>query len=359
MFDTVTPTADSSLTERISTPVRNSAFSTTLPTLQLAWDSTSYGAFDKCPRFYQYSIIEGRTSPFINAHLTFGTLFHSATELYAKERAEGLDHNASLLSAIRHAVVETWDSSLNRPWTSEEPTKTRDTLLRSIVWYLDQFQNDSLKTVILANGKPAVELSFRFDSGVETLGDYETCQDCQDALSQVEKNRVCSTCLGTQKVPAKFLLCGHLDRLVEWNGQLWITDKKTTKSELDDNYFKQFSPDSQISIYSIAGVVTLSEEIGGLIIDGAQILVTGSRFRRRPIPTSTDLLEEWMRDFQIRLREAESYAQDNYWPMNRKSCGFGRFQCQFRPVCSAEPSIRETLLETLYSRRVWDPLVPR
>jgi PD-(D/E)XK nuclease superfamily len=319
------------LIETISTveAETNSSFSQQIPKLQIAWDSTSLGALKSCPRLYQYSIIEGYGIPLDNPHLKFGIVFHSATELYSRHRARGSDHQTSLLIALRHALVETWDFTLGRPWASKEPTKTRDTLLRSIVWYLDQFQNDPLETLILDNGVPAVELSFRFDTDLETSSGEN------------------------------FQLCGHIDRVVSWNGEIWITDKKTTKAELDDHWFRNFTPDNQVSLYSIAGIVTLNKEIDGLIIDGCQILVTGSRFRRKPISRSREQLEEWMTDLRFWLHQAEGYARANHWPQNEKSCGFGRNQCQFRSVCSAEPAIRQTLLDSQFSRRTWDPLQPR
>ncbi len=307
----------------------NSSFSTAVAGLQLGWDATSLEALDKCPRLYQLSIIEGYQTPFTSPNLTFGTVFHSATELYSLTRAAGQDHDQALLAALRHTIVATWDFKLGRPWASDEPTKTRDTLFRTIVWYLDHFRDESLETLILANGKPAVELSFRFDSGLKTQ-DGESIQ-----------------------------LCGHIDRVVTWNDEIWITDKKTSRYDLDENYFKQFLPHNQMTLYSIAGFVTLNKDIDGLIIDGCQILVGGSRFLRKQIPMTPNILEEWMTDFAIKVKEAEGYATQAYWPMRRSSCGFGRMQCQFRPVCSSDPTIRQTLLDSAYSRRTWDPLQPR
>lgn len=314
----------------------NTSFSRVLPKLQLAIDSTSLGTLKTCPRLYELSIIEGWTSPYTNDHLRFGLVFHSAGEIYAAHRAAGCDHDASLRAAIRHALIETWDFTLNRPWASSEPTKTRDTLLRTIVWYFDTFQDDKLETLILANGRPAVELSFRFG-----IGDL----DPSGAF-------IAST-------GEEFLLCGHIDRAVEFNGEIWITDKKTSKYALDENYFKQFTPDNQLSLYAIAGIVTLNKEINGLIIDGCQILVNGSRFRRQPISRSTEQLEEWLTDLKFWLASLQSYAAANHWPLNEKSCGFGNRQCAFRKVCSAEPAIRQTLLETNFVKRTWDPLQPR
>ncbi len=312
-----------------TTPPVNTAFSTKLPGLQLSWDSTSYDALDKCPRFYKYLIVDGWTGTYINDHLKFGLVIHSAKETYAKWRAEGSDHEKALIEALRHAFYETWDFELNRPWISIEPTKTRLTLFRTIVWYLDKFKDDNLQTVILENGKPAVELSFRFNTGLTTsLGEA-------------------------------IWLCGHLDEVDEWNGENFIQDAKTTKYALDDNYFRQYSPNNQVSIYTIAGTITLNKEIKGLIIDGMQVLVEGSRFRRRQIVHSEAQLEEWLTDFQIKIEQAETYARMGYWPMNRKSCGFGYIQCQFREVCSSEPAMREDILKSSFKRRTWDPLVPR
>jgi hypothetical protein len=315
----------------------NTSFSAVLPGLQLAVDNSSLDAVKKCPRYYQYSIVEGYRGAMSNPHLTFGGVFAGAIELYARHRAEDVDHDMALVHALRFAITETWDFSLKRPWVSDEPTKTRNTLLRTIVWYLDKFQDQTLKTLILANGKPAVELSFRFDSGIEA---------------------------GTGE---PFLLCGHIDRVVEFNGEVWITDNKTTKHELNDNYFKQYTPNGQVSLYSIAGgfLVPLDEEIGGLIIDAAQVLVSGSRFRRQIIPRSEEQLEEYMQDLRTYLREMEGYARDNYWPMRETSCHWegqdasGKYACQYLPVCSADPSIRQTLLDAMFVKRVWDPLLPR
>lgn len=312
----------------------NSSFSTLLPKLQLAWDSTSYGALKTCPRYYQYAIIEGRVYPGESPHLKFGIVFHSATEVYEKSRAEGQNHNSALVLALRHAIIETWDFSTNRPWTSTEPTKTRETLLRSIIWYLDTFQNDSLKTLILSDGKAAVELSFRFSINDLTENGFRA------------------------STGEEYILCGHLDKCVEFNEDLWIVDKKTTKAYLNTSYFANYSPDNQISLYSVAGRIIFNREIAGIIIDAIQVRVTGTRFRRQPIPRSTAQLEEWLTDLQFYLRMAEIYATINYWPQNDRSCGlYGG--CKFRPVCSSEPAARPDLLDALYTTRIWDPLVPR
>lgn len=313
----------------------NTAFSQELPKLQLAWDSVSYNALDKCPRYYQLSIVLGYgLSGNTNDHLLFGQLWHSACETYDHQRAQGVDHE----SAVRHIVycllINTWDFVHSRPWVSAEPTKTRETLIRTTILYLDNFENDPLATVIKADGQPAVEVSFNFDLG-EVINGFRS------------------------PTGESYLWCGHFDKVAEWNGEYWIPDKKSTKFELNEEYFSQFSPDNQMSGYHLAGQVVLHKPIAGIMIDAAQILVNGTRFRRRPVPREPEHLAEWLTDLRMKLRENEEYVRQDYWPMRAKSCGFGRMRCSFCPVCAAEPAARQEILDNFYVHRIWDPLETR
>lgn len=317
-------------------PIPNGSFSTINPWLQLAWDSTSINALCLCPRYYLYNIIMGyHLTGEMSVDLKFGILIHSSAELYDRATASGATHEEATLSAFKSIINETWDDELKRPWTSDEPTKTRNTLLRTIVWYLDRYKDDNLKTHILPSGKPAVELPFRFGLDNLILDGFRSPND------------------------EEYLLCGYLDKVVSWNEELWIRDLKTTKFELDELYFRQFTPNNQISLYSIAGSVVLHQNVDGVIIDGIQVQVNGSKFLRKQIPRSASTLEQWLQDFFYRVKEAELYAEKQYYPMNPRSCGWGRNKCQYWSVCSSEPEAAFDLLENYYSRRVWNPLEPR
>ena len=150
-------------------------------------------------------------------HLTFGLHYHKAIEIYDHRRAAGKSHNDGLDAAVDYCLRSTIIRLPNdkwRPWSSDDPNKNRATLLRSVVWYLDQFEDDAATTVLLDNGKPAVELSFRFEIPVE---------------------------VGAQHA----MLCGHLDRLVTFNSQIWAMDHKTTKYSLSTDWFSLFNPDNQ------------------------------------------------------------------------------------------------------------------
>jgi len=306
----------------------NSSFSKTIPRLQLAWDSTSLGALKTCPRLYYYSIVCGWTSAHLNVHLTFGLLYHAALERYDHERASGSDYDHATLCAVDYLMRASWDAKLGRPLAvlSEDRNKNRFTLVRTVVWYLEQFRDDPLQTIILANGKPAVELSFRF----------ETAFRASD---------------GTP-----FLYCGHMDRFAMLNDQPCIVDRKTTKHTISESFFASFSPNNQFTGYSMGGEVLMPNAPKRLIVDAAQVAVTFSRFERGIVERSEFQIQEWYQGLGFAVAMAEGYARADFWPLNETACGnYGG--CAFREVCSKKsPKVREEWLKAAFVRRVWDPL---
>jgi hypothetical protein len=304
---------------------RNTSFSQVLPSLQLAWDSVSTGALKFCARYYQYVVVEGWEPRSRSVDLSFGIWLHEARERYYHARARGEDHNAGVRAALRHALVATWDPALKRGWISDDPNKNRLTLCRSIVWYLDHYEHDALETIILANGKPAVELSFSFQTNYQApTGEY-------------------------------YVLCGHLDRPVRLNGVVYNSDLKSTKHTIGPHYFNQFAPDNQLSLYAFAMRVVYELPSQGTIIDALQVAVDFTRPARAMLTHTPDQLDEWYADLGWWLDQAGRYAQAGYWPMNDRNC----WRCAFRPICSKPPSVRAKWLEADFVRRVWDPLTRR
>jgi hypothetical protein len=297
--------------------------------LQVAWDSTSMGALKHCPRFYQLSIVLGYVPRDESVHLTFGLRYHEALEAYDHAKASGNDHEHAVRHAVRTALQNSWNSALKRPWFSDHKLKNRETLIRSVIWYLEQFKDDPIKTLILANGKPAVELSFRLDLGRKT------------------------------RAGESLLLCGHLDRMGEFNGAMWIADRKTTAYTIGEDFFSKFTPDNQMSTYAYAGKIVFETENKGIIIDGAQIAINFTRFQRGFAPRTDAQLDEWRQDLDHYITLAEYYAKEGYWPMNDKACGmYGG--CQYRNICKYPPgNSRADWLKAGYTRRSWDPLKVR
>ena len=295
--------------------------------IQYAWDSTSLGWLKECPRKYQYSMIEGWRAKVESVNLKFGALYHHALETYDRYVAEGDDHDTALDKILDETLHATWENGA--PWTPDHNTKNRENLIRSIIWYVEHFKEDPAKTIQLANGKPAVELSFKM------VMDY-----------------------GPQGSDQLYMLCGHLDRLVDFAGVTYVMDRKTTASTISGQWFDQFAPDNQMSLYSMAAKVIYQTPVKGVIIDGVQIAVGFSRFARGFTYRTDAQIEEWLKDTRHWLRLAENYAKEGHWPQNDKSCHhYGG--CVFRKVCSKSPEVREKFLESDFHKVPWNPLVPR
>jgi len=295
------------------------AYSTALPKLQFAWDNTSLSALKKCPRLYQLEIVEGWQQRGTAIALTFGIHYHKALELAEKAKIEeGMSHDDAVRIAARYCLEQSFEGDSNR---------NRETLVRSVVWYLDHFKDAPIRPLVLDDGRPALELSFRVEL------DYEFSTG--DAA----------------------LYCGHLDRAGYFGDTLYIADHKTTTKTINSWYFDGYSPDNQMTGYTFGAKATLRQPVQGVIIDAAQIMVEGTRFARGIVHRTPAQLDEWYRDTLFYLRLANTYAQADYWPMNTSAC----YNCRMRPVCSRDPSVREFVLRDGYEKRdrPWDPLEVR
>lgn len=294
--------------------------------VQHSWDSTSLGTFKECPRKYFYQHIEGwRKTGRPKVDLEYGQIYHSALETYDKRRASGNDHVDSLRAAVHYVLTSTWDVQRNAPAEFDDNVKNRYTLIRTVVWYLEQFEDDPCTTVLLKDDRPAVELSFRLpvDNGL--------------------------------------VLCGHLDRVVEFQGSKYVMDRKTTKTTISSYYFDRYAPDNQMSLYTLAGRIILESPVRGVIIDAAQIAVGFSRFERGFVSRSEGELEEWLGQTYAWVASAQRMAEvpiETSFPMNDKSChNYGG--CPFRGVCASDPRTRRAVLESEYHREFWNPLKVR
>jgi len=334
--------ADQTLDETLLTHGSTSPF---LPDtfIQFAWDSTCLGMIKTCPRLYQYTMIDGYVAKGESIHLRFGIEYHQALQDYDIARAEGIDHEDAIHSSISELVRRTHDWSVDET-VKPGKYKNRQTLVSLVLDYLDHYVDDPAETYIKSDGKPAVELSFRFELDWGPNGWHHG-----DTYTNAD--------------PQPYLLCGHMDRVVTFNDQLFVMDHKTTITTPSQYYFNQYEPHNQMTLYTIAGQVVLNAPVKGVIVRAAQILLDKeNRFVSGFTLRTPDQLDEWMEDLRLHLERAEEYATRGYWPMNDTACDkFGG--CKFRGVCSKSPSVREIYLksdfEQLPREEIWSPLRSR
>jgi hypothetical protein len=289
---------------------------------QVAWDNSSLASLRTCARKYYYQNVLGLRPRAQNVHLIFGTLYHGALEHYDRLRAEGKDYQTSLRDTVRKLTEDSKD------FQSDHKTKNRRTLLRAVLGYLDHFKDDPAKTLILDNGQPAVELSFRFEIDLQTP--FQT----------------------------PYMLTGHLDRIASFDNDLYVLDRKTTSKSFAYDFMETFKPSGQMMQYTSGAKVVFHPQIKGVIIDAVYISANLDEYSRFMAGYTAGQLEEWFQNTTFFIKLAEQYQEKESWPQNFEACHVYS-GCVFRSLCGRDPSVREMVIKTEFVVDRWDPLKTR
>lgn len=366
--------------------------------LQWALDATSIRALQFCPRSYQLGILEGWRGDSVD--LEFGVLYHSAVEAFVRARLAGKSKEEAQREAVRYAYEESveyyeyragfdqtdietgWEPKLGRyheqwrclgekPYKNEkgnrakcplshagvwQPTafgtpdqcnicgsgvqvarnyvpqkkgKGRPELIRLIAWWTEEQPEDygmQPRPYAFPDGTPAVELGYRLPLPLKTP-------------------------MGTN-----YMLVGYMDRIERDDDFFYVVDTKTTTKTLGRGYFAQFTPNIQVTTYDFAASVMFPDlPFHGVKIDAAQTMVTGAAFAPHIAHRNEGTREEYLRDLEALVREAESYVRADYWPKREANCMI----CGYKAVCALSPEKREAFLQANYQQRFWNPLVER
>lgn len=373
-----------------------SPFSQHNPALQVVWDATSYGQLLNCPRSYQYRIVMGYAPPGNSVDLHFGGLYASAVEVFSKSRLAGNSKEEATIDAVQWVVensghyeedthVDTgdivrcwfpwggryedhwrctgtepyknekgnkakcplshkgvWQEDTFAPsachvcgspaevanrWVPDDKVKNRYTLVRLVAGYCDsQPEHGGIQPMMLPGGKPAVELSFAVPLPL------------------------------TNPYGEPYVLAGYLDRLVTFGDEVFFADNKTTKHQLHQGYFAQWTPNVQMDTYDlITSVAFPASHISGGIVEAAQVTQSAVDYAVGILHRSDEQREEYLEDFAYWMSQAEHFAETGKWPMNRKSC----YMCPYKVICAMKPAARDDFLKANFEYRPWNPLEER
>lgn len=293
--------------------------------VQFAWDNTSIGLFKTCPRKYYYTIVKGYTHKVIPPPLAFGIHLHTLLQTWHKLVATDLDRHTALTRIVKLAGM------LGETLPAGDSARTKETLVRTIIWYLDQFWDDPSVSIVTPDGSPAVEyhfwIPFMTHQGIDVY------------------------------------LCGHIDRLVKWQNQVYVCDYKTTKYQLDKKFFDKFKPSTQMPLYVTASHLIADRlhsfpSAHGVIIDGIQLGVNFTRNSRSVVEFSLEEIEEYIQSLQYWIIQAMDASKKGQFPPNEESCErYGG--CVFRDICAKPPARREAYLKGNFAIRPWNPVNKR
>jgi hypothetical protein len=382
----------------------NGAFSKTVENLQIVWDATSIRQLQFCPRSYQLGILQGWRGSVVD--LEFGIYFANGAEEYAKSRLAGNNKDRATRMALKRVVEDTWlqdskgqdDGSIpllsgvhrsgGKPWGGyyanewhclgttkyknakgnrakcpfahagkwfpgdgphtcgecgsctlterhyipNDDRKNRESLVTAIAYYcFEQPDNPfegGLYPIAFPDGTPAVELSFKLPLPYKAP-DGQT-----------------------------YVLSGHMDGIKAFTKtESFVSDNKTTVSFLGPNYWKQYSPNTQVDIYDLVGSMLYPDlGIRGVAIEAVQLKANSTAtFATHPFYRTEGQREETLKEIGWWLRQAEVYVENDYWPMNKTNCKM----CSFNGICSKDPAQRERYLKADFTKQRWDPSIER
>lgn len=374
------------------------AFSDVNPNLQIMWDASSLKNFQFCPRYYQMNNLQGWQAESVD--LAFGRYIADGFERFQKARLDGLSIEDALVRVVRWVLEATyfegekaddddgegycidcpqppdtqWGGRYETMWKCEgtekyknpkgnravcpfafkqawfpgdppdictecksgihverryipdDTAKNRHTLIRALIWYgLSQPEvlEEGYRPYVFPDGTPAVELSGKLPLPI-TASTGET-----------------------------YMLTWNFDYIGVWGSEHFVTDNKTTRKTLNDQFFQTYSPDTQFDTYDLVGSIAYPDQnVRGVMVDAVQVMVGGVEFGKRPYYKTEAQREEHLADLMIWIKLAEQYAVENYWPMNKRSC----WLCPFKRVCSQSPEQREGYLKSNHTKgNRWDP----
>lgn len=301
----------------------NHAFSTLNPDLQLMWDATSLATFKECPMKYKLSIIQGWTPKQTALALDYGIAFHSALESYYRRKAAGAPFDQNEVTTLLEILKCPQRQSIE---SYQDPSRNIKTLFFGVFEYLETYRLETDETVVFPDGTVGIELHFQFETPFRTLN--------SEAIS----------------------FCGHLDRLASGPMGVMVYDHKTSTRPLTEFYFKQYKPNTQMTLYTLCGEICYSSPVRGVIIDAIDI--HKGEFNRQPTLRTKEYCEEWLLDQRVWFLSAEHCATTHHWPQNDTAC-HKYSGCPFAEYCTAPKSLRESILRENFVKRVWDPSIPR
>ena len=283
-------------------------------------DNTALGMYKRCPRMYQYAMVQHRRRRGLTPALAYGQAWHTALETHYSVPEIPL---VELDDRVCDAVLNKWE-----PASNTDDYRTLERLLTEYDKYLKKYGpgwEEEAKTVGWPDS-PLVEIA-------------------------IELN-----------IPgARHPYCGKLDRIIEVHGQYLIEDHKTA-SQLRNDYFAQWEMSDQMMGYAALASIITGKPISGVRINLHVIRKSDSVFERRTIPFAQPRLDQWMRNYDLWLGRLETdltlhqIGAPGAFPENYSACAGKYGMCTYASVCSLPERLRQGALRQDFEEEPWNPL---
>lgn len=168
---------------------------------------------------------------------------------------------------------------------------------------------------------------------------------------------------------------GILDRVVEWQGNLYYVDIKTTSYPVDERFFDKFRYNGQMLGYAWAGEQLGYGNFGGIMVHGIEVKIPqeGIKLKKDGTPyarqghQAMDLIqsdiitiypnaiEEWKRKTLWKIDKIYEAREARYWEPDMGDLCTNFDGCAFHRLCYSPIDLREIRKEEHYRVKPWNP----
>lgn len=276
--------------------------------IQQIWDYSSLMT-GVCARKYKLSKIDKWRSKRDAEAPRFGTFAHEVFEVYDRNKLVTPPEDA-----LSNTVVYALDNGkfLNELETSQFSLPC---LIRSLVWYHEQFKNDPFQTAVDLNDEALLEKRFEVP--------YPTREDRR--------------------------ISGRIDRIVVEEDELIVVDRKFTTKPLNSWYFAQYEPSLQLSLYVWALRDVLKLPINRAMIEAHQVGVTFARCERRLFSIDEARTAELEKELPRMITAIDRAHETGFWDRDLRMCGlYGG--CGYSVVCNSTSRTEQATLEEYFKK---------
>lgn len=165
----------------------------------------------------------------------------------------------------------------------------------------------------------------------------------------------------TVDLPNGKKLIGRIDKIIKWDGCLWVVDHKTTSS-LGPQYFKMSEPSLQFPGYAWAAR-KMGYDVKGVVVDALLVakglLDSSSRGRLTPlarydVDVTEYALQQWLQTAMDIQEDITISQKSERWVPNFDACTYYG-ECPYRRVCLEKKEFWPRLLQSEFTVNFWDP----
>lgn len=159
-----------------------------------------------------------------------------------------------------------------------------------------------------------------------------------------------------------FNLIGRIDKVVNWDGAVYVMDHKTT-SRLGYEFFYKIKPNMQFDGYIWAARTLGFPTCSGIVLDAllvAKGLCVPAQLSKlqplaRDVSTRTDEeLDAYIKKICLIVDDIRKCYETDTWYENTESC-CDFIECPYRKICKEDSKLHDRIAEMDYKVELWDP----